>query len=129
MAWRSSTWVRWLGWTVLYAVLFYVGLFDIFNVLPDWIPGAQWLLFLAPAFIAFVIGVRFRSWSWGLGPLAATIVPSVLLYVRAWLGGAIPEALGLIGVGILGSAVIGGVSALAALAGVWLGVWWEERQE
>lgn len=141
MTWRSTTWARWLGWTVLYAVLL-VGFFDIVDVLPkdilDVLPEWEargWLalvlLFLVPALIAFVIGIRFRSWWWALGPLVACILPIVLLNIWSGLahGWGTPGIPGLRWALFMLGAMLGGVSALTALAGVWLGVWWEERQE
>lgn len=134
MDWRSTTWARWLGWTMLYAVFFNVGLLDMFDVLPDWwsVSGrlGNVMLVLGPALIAFQIAVRFRSWWWGLGPLVACIVPMALLFVWAgftWMEDPrIPNWAWLaLWLALWNRAMIGGVSSLAALAGVW----WGKRRE
>ena len=79
-AWPSSLWARWLGWTALYGLL-YGGAFlgdaslGFFSPLPH-------LVGLA---LALLIGLRFRSWSWIVGPPAGIILGFVALIVIAIL--------------------------------------------
>jgi hypothetical protein len=74
MTWRSQTWVRWLGWMALYGLLYGGACFvALFLGLWEWIPH---LVGLAPTFL---IGLRFRSWSWVLGPPVVIILGFVAL--------------------------------------------------
>jgi hypothetical protein len=83
--WQPSLWAQWLGWTLLYGLLVCgTTLFSFF--LPDFVLPENratklvgvplkeifgWLplgLLLGLLVVAFLIGVRFRSTWWGLGP-------------------------------------------------------------
>jgi hypothetical protein len=70
MAWQSSLWVRWLGWTALYALILYGGAgvvnalgFDRRLSLSGTSGTIVSLLILAV--LTFAIGVHFRSRWWG----------------------------------------------------------------
>jgi hypothetical protein len=139
-AWPSSLWARWLGWTALYGLL-YAGAYF----------GAPFLGFLNPLLphlvglaLAFLIGLRFRSWSWALGPPAGSILGYVAVIVIAILQtfffSAEPlneaqrkgaeTALGMIvAFSVIPLMLFAGVNALVAAAGVGVGKWWSERRE
>jgi hypothetical protein len=131
MTWRSSLWVRWLGWTALYALILYGGAgvvnalgFDRRLSLSGTSGTIVSLLILAV--LAFAIGVRFRSRWWGLGPLEALALPLLAGFVAAVVRGL--DAVGI--VWFLAFAVVlvvyGALLSLATLAGVW---WGERRHE
>lgn len=115
MAWRTSLWVRWLGWTALFGVaVFVVGSLLGFDV-------SSPVAFLAPPALAFGIGARFRSWWWGAGPLALIAAPVAAMTALAWVRDTGSEAW-VWGVAFTVMAVLyGGVCSLAGLAGVWWG--------
>lgn len=143
MAWQSSLWARWLGWTALYALvllwtfvltgpLIYY-LYPSHSNRPEWLTATSLVLFyLVPAVLAFGIGVQFRSRWWGLGPLVAYVVLAVAVAITVWLdavaitvwidadaAGSWEEITFAIWVILL--PMIGGVLSLVALAGVWWG--------
>ena len=125
MALRSSLRARWLGWTALYALLIYVGarvltVSGFYLGLPLSSTSGT-VAFIVPTLLACAIGVRFRSWWWGLGPLAALTLPFLALAVRAWILDSGSEAwVWLLAFSMLG-AVYGGLLSLAGLVGVWWG--------
>jgi hypothetical protein len=57
MTWRSTPWVRWLGWTLLYGLALFGAtvVADRFDRLEPWILG------LVGFVLAVLIGVRFRT--------------------------------------------------------------------
>ena len=123
---QSSLLGRWLGWTALYAMLVYVGFRFTDGGLTGWIGEDRGLglvlQFLVPAVAAFVIGARFRSWWWVLGPIAAIGLPFAVLMVGAWLiEGWANEIVAVILALLFVPLIVGAVSSLAALAGVWWG--------
>jgi hypothetical protein len=72
---QSAPWVQWIGWTLLFALA--VWGISIVSVLlaerrqpNDLVP---WIEFVGPLLVAFLIGLRIRSWWWVLGPPLATI--------------------------------------------------------
>jgi hypothetical protein len=126
--WRSSLWVRWLGWTVLYAVVSY-------GVVTR---GDQvGLLHLAAlALVAFSIGVRLRSGWWALSPLTAFIGLLATLWVKDFMtityllppkppdhGGGLDDVA--LVISFLFFVALGLVCAIPA----WAGVWWGKRRE
>jgi hypothetical protein len=130
MAWRSSLWTRWLGWTAFYAlVLVGAGVVTVRLALyinpsdadyPVWLTTLAYVLsVLVPAVLAFGIGVRFRSWWWGLGPLVVFGPLGAVFAITAWTGLVDSRGWGL--VAGVGAVTIGGLLAPFALAGVWLG--------
>ena len=144
-AWSSSLWTRWLGWTALYGLLYYGLIYavgasgvDSLGSLYPWIPH------LVGGGVALLIGVRFRSWWWVLGPLAATALPIVAVIIidilqsvffrqepltAAQIEGA-EIALGMIvGLVVFPLMFSAGVYALVAAAAVGVGKWWSERRE
>jgi hypothetical protein len=125
MTWRSSLWARWLGWTALYALVIF-GIFGVIQILglrsAEIDPGtAVRVMGLALAVLAFTVGARFRSWSWGVGPLAALVLFAVVRGTLLWT-----EELGsnsslwflFLSVWLW---IVGGVLSLFGLAGVWWG--------
>jgi hypothetical protein len=85
--WRSSLGARWLGWTVLYAVVTYGVLFSELRLVAPPGRGDEYaiLILAALALFAFSIGVRFRSWWWVLGPPIGFSLPtSVALIASGW---------------------------------------------
>lgn len=136
MAWRSSLWVRWLGWTALYVLVLLGALIFAAQLDKFFFPSGshshpeymEWLgtvlMFLVPAVLAFVIGVRFRSWAWGLGPLVvfglpvAAIVLAFRLDVEGTGGTAATLGYLFLSIALL---IFAAVCAPVALAGVWWG--------
>ena len=129
--WRASLWARWLGWTLVFplvSVASVLALAEVGGVLGDALVPAL----AAPSLVAaFLIGLRFRSWSWLAGPAAAIValyVPLgvVLFGTSRWPSGlewqrtGLPAELLFISI-IAGALVIGIVHALPAGAGVWWG--------
>ena len=117
----SATWVRWIGWTVLYGVaglgLTFISLFHRSSV-------TGLAMALGPPTAAFLIGKKFRSWWWILGPMTAVVVVAsiVALFANARVGddpygGLAWFYYGLVMVGV----IVGSLSAIAAAAGVWWG--------
>ena len=126
---RSRTWVRWLGWTVVFALVAWAsGLASV--RLAGGIPRALHLIFLVPPLAAaFLIGTRFPSW-WVAGPLVVMFVFSLVgsplllvLYLSA--GALLPESMhsteALIVVFLVVVILLLVLHALAAAAGVWRG--------
>jgi hypothetical protein len=129
--WRSSEGARWLGWTVLYALVVY-GVSIVFAFtqtheigfqLPFPFSGGWGSLpsFLVPAVVAFVIGVRFRTWWWGLGPLTALALPAALFIIGASNRALDPDSQGWAVVFSLFFVVYGALFSLIGIAGVWWG--------
>ena len=125
--WRASFWVRWLGWTVLYAAVSY-------GVI---IRGDQiGLLHLAVlALVAFSIGVRLRSGWWALGPLLAFVGLLATLWVTDFItntyllpptppdyGGGLGDVI--LVISFLFFVALGVLCAIPA----WAGVWWGKRR-
>ena len=81
--WRSLPWARWLGWTLVFGLLFASVVVAIFFTAP--IPnmtGDLILVFFALTLLAaFAIGVRFPSWSWAAGPPAAILITVLAILV------------------------------------------------
>ena len=132
MAWHSSQWARCLGWTVGYGLVL-VGALVVALLInevfyPSGLNYPQWLTTLAgvlavlvPMVLAFGIGVRFRSWWWGLGPLVLFGVPAAVMAIAVWFEAVDSyDALGFLFMAI-GLPIFGGLLSLVALTGVWWG--------
>jgi hypothetical protein len=87
--WRSSWWARWLalwarllGWTLLYNLVLCGVLVVVFACPVETV--VLWGLLLGLLVVAFLIGVRFRSTLWGLGPPLAIVLAffGLLQYIR-----------------------------------------------
>ena len=89
MHWWQSTWARWLGWTVTYALIIVVG-----SLVPPggsalslwlrergWYEAAPFVSTFVLAVVAAAIGARLRHYSWVLGPPVAYLVP-LAVYLR-----------------------------------------------
>ena len=126
---RSRTWVRWLGWTVVFALVAWAsGVASVRSA--GGIPRALHLIFLVPPLAAaFLIGTRFPSW-WVAGPLVVMFVFSLVgspllltLYLPA--GALLLESMrsteALIVVFLVVVILLLVLHALAAAAGVWRG--------
>lgn len=101
MTWRSTTWARWLGWTLVYTLVTYgIGIIVswlFIRVVPD--SGSkdvlEWGVVLAPLLLALLIGVWFGSWWWVLGPPVALLLPSFVgLIIASILVPSLPSDLG-----------------------------------
>ena len=127
---RSRTWVRWLGWTVVFALVAWAsGVASVRSA--GGIPRALHLIFLVPPLAAaFLIGTRFPSWWWVAGPLVVMFVFSLVgspllltLYLPA--GALLLESMrsteALIVVFLVVVILLLVLHALAAAAGVWRG--------
>jgi len=127
--WRSSFWGRWLGWTMLYAVVSY-------GVVTR---GDQigFLHLAALALVAFSIGVRFRSGWWVLGPPIAFIGLLAALFVKDFIkstylsppnpdySGGFRDGILVIVFAFLFFVALGVLCAIPA----WAGVCWGKRRE
>jgi hypothetical protein len=79
------SWTQWLGWTVVYALLYW-GTEVVLALLEERVPAvAQWGRFLIPLLIAFLIAARLRSWWWVLGPPLAIILVMLTYPVASFL--------------------------------------------
>ena len=76
LKWQSRTWVRRLGWTALYGLL-YGGAYFGAPFHGSW----WWIPHLGGLALAFFIGVRFRSRLWVLGPPVVIILGFVAVIV------------------------------------------------
>jgi hypothetical protein len=132
--WRSLPWARWLGWTLVFGLLFAGVIVAIFFTVP--IPnmtGDLILVFFALTLLAaFAIGVRFPSWSWAAGPPAAILITVLAILVFPDTDAAQRTAMGdmtqkeqfvlmLVGGGAFGLILLAFVYALLAAAGVRVG--------
>jgi hypothetical protein len=89
MPWRSATWVRWLGGTLVFGLLFaYVLVLIAYDYLLAGYPAIDdvllvlfYVAFVLTFVAAFAIGVRFRSSSWVLGPPVAVLATVVTILV------------------------------------------------
>ena len=133
--WRASLWARWLGWTLVFGLVFAAS-WVVASVVSLALPSLAAGVFVVPAtFVAaFLIGMRFRSWWWLAGPAVVVMV----LFVAAGLTTGELATL-------LRDAQLFGVStgmslflvALVCLVGggllyaipALLGVWWGNRRE
>ena len=81
--WRSSPWARWLGWTLVFGLLFAGVIVAMFYRVP--IPNMTGDLILVcfalTLLAAFGIGVRFTSWLWAAGPPAAILITVLAILV------------------------------------------------
>lgn len=82
MRWRSSTWARWLGWTVMFGLAL-AGATLVFSAFAPAYPALFWALLVAVAVLAFLIGVRLQTWWWVLGPVVAYGVPAASYMIAA----------------------------------------------
>ena len=120
--------LRWLGWTALYAVLFF-GFGYLFRAFAE--SGlATILTFIAAAAVAFGIGVAFAHPSWVAGPIVAGIVLPLVLVGRG-VSGTNPDEQGtrdiVLFVGLLG-AVMSLIPSLPLALLAWLGVRFGKRR-
>ena len=68
--WRASLWARWLGWTLVFGLVFVAS-----SVVSRTLLSVPVAVFILPTYVAaFLIGMRFRSWSWLAGPAAVVMV-------------------------------------------------------
>jgi len=77
--WRSSLWVRWLGWTAVFGVVEAVCELAYRWRGPENASPWSLALLVPPLATAFLIGARFPwQWSWA-GPLVAVLLVGLLL--------------------------------------------------
>ena len=124
----------WLGWTIGYAVVIW-GIDAIYGLLGSWLNNANHrgqdvaagLRFVIRLGVAFLIGLRLRTWWWALSPflvIAATMLAfSGVDYLRRPPSQRQQVATGWI-VAIGATVVDAGVATVAAVAGVVIGRWW-----
>jgi len=124
----------WLGWTIGYAVVIW-GIGAVFGLLESRLNNANrraqelaaGVRFLIPLGVAFVIGLRLRSWWWALSPFLVTVVPMLAFSIVDYLRRPASERRQA-GVGwilAIGATVIdAAVATLAAVTGVAIGRWW-----
>jgi hypothetical protein len=132
--WRSLPWARWLGWTLVFGLLFAGVIVAIFFTVP--IPNMTGdlilVVFALTLVAAFAIGVRFASWSWAAGPPAAILITVLAILVFPDTDAAQRTAMGestqkeqfvfmLVGGGAFSLLLLAFVYALLAAAGVRVG--------
>jgi hypothetical protein len=123
------TWTAWLGWTLLFVVIYWI-VQVAQGVLTDQLgeggasDAVQMAAFLIPLAAAFLIGARLREWNWVLGPPVAIALTMLTYPVIAFLGMS-PAERQQFGSGLVlaaGGILLSGIVAmLAAAAGVWFG--------
>jgi hypothetical protein len=132
--WRSSLWSRWLGWTLVFGLLFASVIVTMFFTVPiPHMTGDLILVVFALTLVAaFAIGVRFPSWSWAAGPPAAILITVLAILVFPDTDAAQRSALGestqkeqfvfmLVGGGAFSLILLAFGYALLAAAGVRVG--------
>src|SRR5918995_3794340 len=81
--WPSLPWTRWLGWTLVFGLLFASVIVAMFFTVP--IPNMTGDLILVcfalTLLAAFAIGVRFPSWLWAAGPPSAILITVLAILV------------------------------------------------
>ena len=124
----------WIGWTIGYAVAIW-GINVAFALLEPRLNTANrrvqevaaGIRFVIPLGLAFLIGLRLRTWWWVLSPFLVIVVTmlafSVVDYLRRPRSQRQQAALGLI-VAIGATVLDAGVATLAAIGGVLFGRWW-----
>ena len=127
MSWRSATWLRCLGWTLIVGLVF-VACGLVFDKLPltsnhDFILAA-----LASMVAVLLIGARVHEWWWVWGPVIVLVVPCLVIAVWTLMANLWdPLATGILLVSSGAIAVIGSIlHTLPAAAGVW---WGKHREE
>jgi hypothetical protein len=124
----------WLGWTVIYAVVIW-GINAIYGLLESRLNDANQraqgvaalLRFLIPLGLAFLIGLRLRTWWWALSPFLVTVVTMLAFATVDVLSRPAAErqqagAGWILAIGA--TAVDAATATLAAVAGVAIGRWW-----
>ena len=98
-SWRSALWARWLGWTVVFGLLFAGVMLPFAYHVPDSAILPVLAIFAASfglcPIAAFWIGVRVPSQWWPAGPPAAIMAMVVAILVQPSLGPPRRTALGL----------------------------------
>ena len=124
----------WLGWTIVYAVVIW-GIDTAYGLLEPWLRNANrrvqevaaGVRFVIPLGLAFLIGLRLRTWWWVLSPFLVIIVTmlafSVIYYLRAPASQRQQAGAGLI-LAIGATVFNAALGTLAAIAGVVIGHWW-----
>jgi hypothetical protein len=124
----------WVGWTIGYAVVIW-GLDAAYALLEPRLNNAgrraqdvaAGLRFVIPLGLAFLIGLRLRTWWWALIPFLVIMVMmlafSTVDYLRRPTSERQQAAAGLI-LAIGATAIDAAGATLAAIGGVALGRWW-----
>jgi hypothetical protein len=113
----------WLAWTALYALVV-LGGFGVLQILDPASAASDAgleVMALVLAGLAFAVGARFRSWSWGVGPVAALVLFSAVRTVMLWLEDPSSDSWLWFAFFSVGLWIVGGVLSLFGLAGVWWG--------
>jgi len=124
----------WLGWTVVYAVVIW-GINAIYGLLESRLNDANQraqgvaalVRFLIPLGLAFLIGLRLRTWWWALSPFLVTVVTMIAFATVDYLRrpSAQRQQAGAGWILAIGATVVEAATAtLAAVAGVAIGRWW-----
>jgi hypothetical protein len=135
--WRHTTWARWLGWTGVFALVAGACGLAYRGLRPEIPPAWSLALLVPPLVAAFLIGARFRSWSWALGPPMALLLAGTPLLLIPYAV-VVPHTQGL-PFPDLTYAEATFVAGLFLLLGVWItlvlyalvaaaGVWWGRRR-
>jgi lipopolysaccharide export LptBFGC system permease protein LptF len=124
----------WLGWTIVYAVVIW-GIDTAYGLLEPWLRNANrrvqevaaGVRFVIPLGLAFLIGLRLRTWWWVLSPFLVIVVTmlafSVIYYLRTPPSQRQQAGAGLI-LAIGATVFNAALGTLAAIAGVVIGHWW-----
>ena len=124
----------WLGWTIVYAVVVW-GIDAAYALLERWLNVADrrvqgvaaGVRFLLPLGVAFLIGLRLRTWWWAFSPFLVIVV-TMLAFATVDLLRRPSSERQQAGAGwilAIGATVLDAAMAtLAAVAGVAIGRWW-----
>ena len=126
----------WLGWTVVYAIVIW-GINAIYGLLESRLDvanqraqeAAALVRFLIPLGLAFLIGLRLRTWWWALSPFLVTVVTTLAFATVDYLRRPSSERqqAGAGWILAIGATVVDATMAtLAAVAGVAIGRWWHD---
>ena len=130
-SWRSLLGARWLGWTVLYALAMYGAEMLVLFIFPRWNSSVGLFLGLLLGLLAmaFLIGVRFQSLWWVMGPsVAFGLAFFVLLLFTSWTPP--PPETGYEGWSwdIVAILVVGTSAVFPCSFAAFAVVWWGERR-
>ena len=124
----------WLGWTIVYAVVIW-GIDTAYALLEPRLDSANHraqeavagLRFVIPLGVAFLIGLRLRTWWWVVSPFLVIVVTmlafSIVDYLRRPSSERQQAGAALI-VAIIATVIDALGATLAAIAGVAVGRWW-----
>ena len=124
MDWEQSDGVRWLGWTLFFAILLALGLGFLAHDLPAWLGAVAATSALATFVFPLLIGMLFPADNWRWGPCLSMMIAIIVLLVIPATGPREQTGLGLVTKkdGFIFILFWGGWWALPALSLLYVGI-------